>query len=92
MREFSIDLAAEQISDLRTKDYFQEVLGSFINGNYRSAVVMLWSVVVADFVYKCRHCAIFIKMQRQFLSLMQLKLSNKRTQPVPSGSLSYLRR
>ncbi|MBK6998665.1 MAG: hypothetical protein IPH35_01350 [Rhodoferax sp.] len=52
MREFSIDLAAEQISDQRTKDYFQEVLGSFINGNYRSAVVMLWSVVVADFVYK----------------------------------------
>jgi len=52
MREFSVDLAAEQISDQRTKDYFQEVLGSFINGNYRSAVVMLWSVVVADFVYK----------------------------------------
>lgn len=52
MRDFSIDLAAEQINDPRTKDYFQEVLGSFINGNYRSAVVMLWSVVVADFVYK----------------------------------------
>jgi len=52
MKEFSIDLSAEQIADQRTREYFQEVLGSFINGNYRSAVVMLWSVVVADFVYK----------------------------------------
>lgn len=59
MKEFSIDLAAEQIdlaaeqiADSRTKEYFNEVLSSFINGNYRSAVVMLWSVVVSDLVYK----------------------------------------
>jgi hypothetical protein len=52
MKDFSIELAAEQINDQRTKDYFHEVLSSFINGNFRSAVVMLWSVVVADFVYK----------------------------------------
>jgi hypothetical protein len=52
MKDFSIELAAEQIADQRTKEYFNEVLSSFVNGNYRSAVVMLWSVVVADFVYK----------------------------------------
>lgn len=52
MNEFSIDLAAEKIVDARTKSYFAEVLSSFINGHHRSAVVMLWSVVVSDLVYK----------------------------------------
>lgn len=52
MKEFSIELAAEQIVDARTRDYFSEVLSSFINGHNRSAAVMLWSVVVADLVYK----------------------------------------
>ncbi|MGE8454897.1 MAG: hypothetical protein ACN6OP_30670 [Pseudomonadales bacterium] len=52
MSNFSIELAAEQIVDTRTKSYFAEVLSSFINGHYRSAVVMLWSVVISDLVYK----------------------------------------
>jgi len=52
MSEFSIELAAEQIVDARTKSYFKEVLSSFINGHYRSAAVMLWSVVISDLVYK----------------------------------------
>lgn len=52
MSNFSIDLAAERIADRRTKEYFQEVLSSFSNGNFRSATVMLWTVVVCDLVYK----------------------------------------
>lgn len=52
MKEFSIELAAENIVDNRTREYFAEVLSSFINGNYRSAIVMLWSVVISDMVYK----------------------------------------
>lgn len=52
MNEFSIELASEKIVDHKTKDYFVEVLRSFISGNYRSSVVMLWSVVIADLVYK----------------------------------------
>jgi hypothetical protein len=52
MSNFSIELAADNIVDNRTRQYFQEVLSSFVNGNYRSAVVMLWSVVVCDLVYK----------------------------------------
>lgn len=52
MSEFSIELAAEQIVDTRTKSYFTEVLSSFVNGHYRSAAVMLWSVVISDLVYK----------------------------------------
>lgn len=52
MSEFSIELSTEKIVDPRTKSYFTEVLSSFINGHHRSAVVMLWSVVISDLVYK----------------------------------------
>ena len=52
MSDFSIDLAAERIYDRKTKEYFREVMSSFANGNHRSAVVMLWTVVVCDLVYK----------------------------------------
>lgn len=52
MKDFSIELSAESIVDPRTREYFEEVLKSYINGCHRSAVVMLWSVVVADVVYK----------------------------------------
>lgn len=52
MKDFSIELAAEQIIDTRTKEYFSEVLSSFINNHFRSSLVMLWAVVIADLVYK----------------------------------------
>jgi hypothetical protein len=52
MSEFSLESLAEKIYDVKTKNYFQEVLSSYQNGNYRSAVVMLWSVAICDIVYK----------------------------------------
>lgn len=52
MTAFSIDLAAEQIVESKTREHFQEVLGTYANGHYRSAVVTLWSVVVCDLLYK----------------------------------------
>jgi hypothetical protein len=55
MSDFSIELGAEQIADTRTREYFREVLSSFINGNFRSATVMLWSVAVADLIYKLQN-------------------------------------
>ncbi len=48
-------MAAGKIDDSRTKEYFQEVLSSYTNGNYRSAVVMLWTVVVCDLIYKLQN-------------------------------------
>ncbi|HED2374803.1 TPA: hypothetical protein R4216_003859 [Citrobacter freundii] len=45
----------EKISDLefsKTRAYFNEVYSSYNNGNYRSAIVMLWSVMVCDAIYK----------------------------------------
>ncbi len=50
--EFSIELQAENIFNSKTKEYFHEVLSSYINGNYRSAMVMLWTITVVDLVFK----------------------------------------
>ena len=36
LSNYSIELEAEDIYDANTKEYFQEVLSSYINGNYRS--------------------------------------------------------
>ncbi|VVN43980.1 hypothetical protein [Pseudomonas fluorescens] len=52
MQDFSLEKAADLIHYGKSKDYFREVLSSYYNGNYRSAVVMLWSVAVCDVVYK----------------------------------------
>ncbi len=52
MSGFSIEMAAEEIVDHRTKRYFAEVQGCYHAGYYRSAIVMLWSVVVTDIMFK----------------------------------------
>lgn len=52
MTDYSIELSAEKIVDSRTKRYFAEVHGCYSAGYYRSAVVMLWSVVVTDILFK----------------------------------------
>ena len=51
---FDIQEKMETIPDPKTKVLFKEVLSSYQHGNYRSAVVMLWSVVIADIIFKLR--------------------------------------
>lgn len=51
-REYPLEMAAEKIVDPRSKEYFAEVIGCYNGGYYRSAIVMLWSVVVCDLLYK----------------------------------------
>ena len=48
MNDFSIERATEKIVIPRTRRYFDEVYGCYSAGHYRSAVVMLWSVVITD--------------------------------------------
>lgn len=50
--EINIAELKEQIYFPRTKEYFEEVERSFYNENYRSAIVMLYSVVIADLLFK----------------------------------------
>lgn len=53
--EYSIEHRATQIFDARTREYFSEVLSCYAAGNFRSAVVMLWSVAVCDLLFKLQH-------------------------------------
>ena len=55
MYEFSVEQAANNIHDHRTKEYFREVMNNYFNGNHRSALVMLWTVVICDLVYKLQY-------------------------------------
>ncbi|ENR5390288.1 hypothetical protein PWM41_000991 [Providencia rettgeri] len=51
-RRMGIEEKAEHIESSATRYYFSEVYNCYINGNYRAAVVSLWSVLVCDAVYK----------------------------------------
>ena len=53
--EYSISTRATNIYDSKTKDYFNEVLSNYNGGNYRSSVVMLWTVIVCDLLFKLEH-------------------------------------
>ncbi|NMQ19153.1 hypothetical protein E4P82_08035 [Candidatus Competibacter phosphatis] len=53
--EYSIEQGATQIFDARSKEYFSEVLNCYAAGDYRSTVVMLWSVVVCNLLFKLQH-------------------------------------
>ncbi|WDQ32149.1 hypothetical protein PTQ21_27845 [Paenibacillus marchantiae] len=50
--DFSIEYVSEKIYHPKSKEYFQEVISSYHNGNYRSALVMLYSVTICDLLYK----------------------------------------
>lgn len=52
MSNFSLIQAVENIYYERTRSYFQEIKSSYENGNYRSAIVSLYSVVICDILYK----------------------------------------
>lgn len=49
---FSLDTCYENIPNSKTREYFKEVMSSYLNGNYRSAIVMLYSTTICDLVYK----------------------------------------
>ena len=52
MADFSIESAVERIHDSRSRSYMKEVISSYNAENFRSATVMLWSVVVCDILFK----------------------------------------
>ena len=52
MRTHSIDLLTEQIKNSKTQEYFEEVIRSYYSKNYRSAIVMLYSIVICDLIFK----------------------------------------
>lgn len=55
MYENSLERLSQSIYSGKSKEYFREVLSSYNSENYRSAVVMLWSVAICDIVYKLQN-------------------------------------
>lgn len=45
-------LENDKIYDTKTRKYFEEVESSYLNKNYRSATVMLYSIVLTDIIFK----------------------------------------
>ena len=52
MTDFSMNNTSKKIYFKKTQDYFEEVKRSFILKNYRSAIVMLYSITICDLIYK----------------------------------------
>ncbi|MDO8897999.1 MAG: hypothetical protein Q7V19_10145 [Bacteroidales bacterium] len=53
-KDYSIQASIEKIQNNNTKEYFIEVYQTFVNENYRSSLVMLYSVLICDLIYKLR--------------------------------------
>ncbi|MDA1850287.1 hypothetical protein PDL09_24265 [Bacillus cereus] len=53
-REETIQELANKIYHHKTKEYFKEVMDTYKNGNYRSTIVMLCTVVICDLVFKLK--------------------------------------
>lgn len=52
MISLTLDHRLEEVYDHRTREYFTEVLRTYNAESYRSTIVLLYSVVICDFLYK----------------------------------------
>lgn len=52
MTNYNIDTLLGRIQDPRTREYMDEVLSCYYSKNYRSVIVMLYSVVICDLIFK----------------------------------------
>lgn len=55
MDNYSLEEYADKIYNSQSRVHFKEVLVNYQSDCYRSATVMLWSVVVCDLIYKLKH-------------------------------------
>lgn len=54
MSEFVIEYELEKVISKTTKEYLNEVISSYNSGNYRSTIVVLYSVVIFDLLEKVK--------------------------------------
>lgn len=52
--EIDIERQVEKITNVKTKEMFTEVYQLYAIHNYRACIVMLWSCIVCDLLYKFR--------------------------------------
>lgn len=88
MSDFSIELAAERIVDVRSRKHFDEVQRCYNTKCYRAAVVVLWTVVVCDLYFKVVELAEVYEDATAKSILM--KIRKKQTQNPKSPEWEYL--
>lgn len=89
---FDIEQKAELIPDTNTKELFKEVLSSYQHGNYRSAVVMLWSVVVADILFKLKFLDDVYRNAKAASILKEIKKRQERAPDNPDWEKELLKK
>lgn len=52
---FTIEDLIEKINEPKSKDLFLDVYATYTQGQYRATIVMLWTVVVCDLIYKLQY-------------------------------------
>jgi hypothetical protein len=79
MRDFSLDKQSEKININQSREYFEEVLSSYYNGNYRAAIVLLYSVTICDLLFKLQYLKEHFNDQKSIdilESIKQLQIAN----------------
>lgn len=75
----------DEIYFAKTKEYFREVLSSYSNKNYRSAIVMLYSVAICDMLLKLEELK---DMYNDTVAISLLGIANQQKDPTMKGSKS----
>lgn len=52
MHDFILDEEIKNVKNETTKKYLHEVISTYYNRNYRSCIVILYSIVIFDFIQK----------------------------------------
>ena len=90
MANFSIESLSERISNSNSKEYFKEVTRSYYNGCYRSSIVMLWTVVVCDMVFKLQTLSDYYSDDRARNTLKELKNGQEKNEKDTSWEKKLL--
>jgi hypothetical protein len=75
---------AENIYFPQIKEYFREIVSSYDNGNYRSAMVMLYSTIVCDLLLKLKELADVFQTRRQ-KKYWKILTGNEKMRTVQNG-------
>jgi hypothetical protein len=92
--DFSIESSLEKIQNANTKEYFKEVYQTYVNGNYRSSTVMLYSVLVCDLVYKLRDLRDIygdLKAKKLLDEIEGMQLKNPKSPEWESKIVEYIK-
>lgn len=92
MIDFSIEEQAARIHNAKTKEYFEEVRISYSVGNYRSCIVMLYSVVICDLVYKLQDLRDLYKDERAEKILEEIQETQKKNPTSPQWETDLIKK